>query len=310
MIGAPASGPTSENITGQVAVGQNAREVPYVTPRRRPWQARRMTSSTPPSPSAAPASAGHDPHDHADRAASFDRDADVYAQVRPSYPRDAVEWLLPAGARRVLDLAAGTGKLTQVVAGVVGPGTDVLAVDPSLPMLGELSARLPGVSIHLGTAERIPLPDGSVDAVLVGQAWHWFDADAAAAEIARVLRPGGTLGVVWNDRDADVDWVARFGEILHRGDRLEPAAGHVPPTGLGDPFTAVEAGTFRWVDRLPAGALRVLAGTRSYLLTLPEDERAALLADVDALEATHPDLAGRAEIDLPYVASAYRTRRR
>jgi len=145
---------------------------------------------------------------------------------------------------------------------------------------------------------------------LVGQAWHWFDADAAAAEVARVLRPGGTLGVVWNDRDAEVDWVARFGEILHRGDRLEPTEGHVAPAGIGDGFTAVEAATFRWTDRLPAGSLRVLAGTRSYLLMLPDDERAALLADVDALEATHPALAGRAEIDLPYVTSAYRARRR
>lgn len=310
MIGVPASGPTSENITGQVAVGQNAREVPYVTLGRPTWQARRMTSSTPPPPSPAPASAGHDPHDHADRAASFDRDADVYAQVRPTYPRDAVEWLLPAGARRVLDLAAGTGKLTEVAVAILDDGADMVAVDPSAAMLTELAARLPGVATHRGTAERIPLADASVDAVLVGQAWHWFDAGAAAAEIARVLRPGGTLGVVWNDRDADVDWVARFGAILHRGDRLEPVEGHVPVRGFGDRFTDVEAGAFRWADRLPAGALRTLAGTRSYLLTLPDDERAALLAEVDALEATHPDLAGRAEIDLPYVTSAYRARRR
>lgn len=269
-----------------------------------------MTSSTPPSPSSTPLQDGHDPHDHAGRAASFDRGADVYAQVRPSYPREAVEWLLPAGARRVLDLAAGTGKLTEVVVDLVGAGTEVDAVDPSLPMLGELSARLPGVATHPGTAERIPLPDASVDAVLVGQAWHWFDADAAAAEIARVLRSGGTLGVVWNDRDTDVDWVARFGEILHRGDRLEPVEGHGALTTLGDAFTAVEDGTFPWVDRLPAGALRTLAGTRSYLLRLPDDERAARLAEVDALAATHPALAGRVEVDLPYVAYAYRARKR
>jgi len=269
-----------------------------------------MTSPTPPTPPSAPAPSAHDPHDHADRAASFDRDADVYAQVRPSYPREAVEWLLPSEARRTLDLAAGTGKLTEVVVDLLPTGADVVAVDPSAAMLGELAARLPGIATHRGTAESIPLADASVDAVLVGQAWHWFDADAAAAEVARVLRPGGTLGVVWNDRDAEVDWVARFGEILHRGDRLEPAAGHDALAELDDRFTAVEAATFRWTDRLPAGALRVLAGTRSYLLTLPDDERAALLADVDALEATHPALAGRAAIDLPYVTSAYRARRR
>ncbi|MFC7879925.1 class I SAM-dependent methyltransferase [Isoptericola sp. NPDC057391] len=269
-----------------------------------------MASSTPPSRPSASTPAGHDPHDHADRAASFDRDADLYAQVRPTYPREAVEWLLPGEARRTLDLAAGTGKLTEVVVDLLPTGTDVVAVDPSAAMLGELAARLPGIATHRGTAESIPLADASVDAVLVGQAWHWFDADAAATEVARVLRPGGTLGVIWNDRDDDVDWVARFREILHRGDRLEPQAGHAPLSGLGDRFTDVEASTFRWVDRLPAGALRVLAGTRSYLLSLPDAERTALLDEVDALEATHPALAGRAEIELPYVTSAYRARRR
>ncbi|MFD6177353.1 MULTISPECIES: class I SAM-dependent methyltransferase [unclassified Isoptericola] len=269
-----------------------------------------MTSPTP-SP-AAPTDAVRvaDPQAQADRAASFERDADVYAQVRPSYPREAVAWMLPARPRRVLDLAAGTGKLTAVAADVAGPGAELVAVDLSPSMLSELSARLPRVTTRQGTAEAVPLDDASVDAVLVGQAWHWFDAEAAAAEIARVLRPGGTLGVAWNDRDAEVDWVARFGEILHRGDLLEPAAGNGALTGLGDRFTPVEAGTFRWADRVPAGALRMLAGTRSYLLTLPDDERAARLAEVDALVATHPALAGRAEIELPYVTHAYRATRR
>ncbi|MEL7974293.1 methyltransferase domain-containing protein [Isoptericola sp. F-RaC21] len=210
-----------------------------------------MTSPTPPPPSSAPSPAGQDPHDHAVRAASFDRDADVYAQVRPTYPRDAVAWLLPRGARRVLDLAAGTGKLTEVVVGAVAAGTEVVAVDPSVPMLGELSARLPDVSTREGTAERIPLPDGSVDAVLVGQAWHWFDAAAAATEIARVLRPGGLVGVVWNVRDTSADWVARFGDILHRGDALEPVEAEPRGPELGAAFDAVEGATFRWSDRLP-----------------------------------------------------------
>ena len=263
-----------------------------------------------PGPAPAGRAPSSDPHSHADRAASFDRDAAVYAQVRPAYPREALEWLLPAGARHVLDLAAGTGKLTAGIVDVLGAEAEVVAVDPSAPMLAELSARLPGVTTHRGTAESIPLADASVDAVLVGQAWHWFDAEAAAAEIARVLRPGGTLGVAWNDRDADEDWVARFGAILHRGDRLEPAAGNNPLPELGAAFTAVETSTVRWADRVPAAALRALAGTRSYLLTLPDDERADRLAEVDALVAAHPRLAGRTEIDLPYVTRAYRARRR
>ncbi|SKC66007.1 class I SAM-dependent methyltransferase [Krasilnikoviella flava] len=269
-----------------------------------------MPAPTPPQPTPPTGPSGRDPHSHADRAASFDRDAAVYAQVRPTYPREALAWLLPAGARDVLDLAAGTGKLTERAVDLVDNGTHVVAVDPSAAMLAELAARLPGVATHRGTAEAIPLGDASVDAVLVGQAWHWFDGDAAAAEVARVLRPGGTLGVLWNDRDGDVDWVARFGAILHQGDRLEPDPGRPDGPELGAAFDGVEAGTFRWTDRIPAGALRTLAGTRSYLLTLPEAEREERLAEVDALVATHPDLAGRPDVDLPYVTYAYRARRR
>ncbi|WP_425956523.1 class I SAM-dependent methyltransferase [Xylanimonas sp. McL0601] len=247
-----------------------------------------------------------DPHDHATRAASFSQGADVYAAVRPSYPDVAVDFLLPAGARRVLDLAAGTGKLT---AALVARGLDVVAVEPSEPMLERLISALPGVEAHVGTAEAIPLGDGAVDAVLVGQAWHWFDHAAASAEIARVLRPGGTLGVVWNDRDGTVDWVARFGEILHRGDRLEPDAGRGGPV-LGDAFEAPEHGAFHWADEVATASLRPLAASRSYLLTLPAAERDELLAAVDELVATHADLAGRTTVPLPYVTDAYRARRR
>ncbi|MCL1869673.1 MAG: methyltransferase domain-containing protein [Promicromonosporaceae bacterium] len=247
-----------------------------------------------------------DPHDHATRAASFSHGADVYAAVRPTYPDPVVAYLVPPGARRVLDLGAGTGKLTS---SLVAQGLDVVAVDPSEPMLEQLRAALPGVEAHVGTAESIPLPDGSVDAVVVGQAWHWFDHAAASAEIARVLRHGGTLGVVWNDRDTSEDWVARFGEILHRGDRLEPVADHVTPV-LGPIYDDVEEASFRWADEIATASLRPLAGSRSFLLTLPAQDRDALLAAVDELVATHPDLAGRERVALPYVTHAYRARLR
>lgn len=243
-----------------------------------------------------------DPYSHADRAASFEQGADVYAAVRPSYPADAVSWLLPPDARQVLDLAAGTGKLTALLA---GRGLDVVAVEPSESMLGHLRAELPGVLALVGTAEEIPLPDASVDAVLVAQAWHWFNESAASAEIARVLRPRGRLGVVWNSRDEGVDWVARFGEILHRGDRLEPTATQPDPR-FGDAFGPVETATFRWEDRLATASLRPLAASRSYLIALPEAEREALLAEVDRLGATHPALAARDLVGLPYVTECYR----
>lgn len=244
------------------------------------------------------------PHSHADRAASFQHGADLYAGARPSYPANAVDWLVPPGARRVLDLAAGTGKLTELLA---ARGLDVVAVEPAEAMLAHLVAALPDVEAHVGTAEAVPLPDAAVDAVLVAQAWHWFHGPAAADEIARVLRPGGTLGIMWNDRDERVDWVARFGEILHRGDRLEPDSVHAEPQ-LVAAFAVVEHEAFPWVDRVRTADLRQLAASRSYLITLPDDEREALLDAVDELVGTHPDLAGREFVELPYVTNAYRAR--
>lgn len=123
-----------------------------------------------------------------EHAASFTHAAGEYAAVRPGYPDEAVDLLLPPGARDVLDLAAGTGKLT---AALVARGVRVVAVEPADGMREQLRASLPDVEVHAGTAEAIPLPDASVDVVTVAQAWHWFDEPAAAAEVARVLRPGG-----------------------------------------------------------------------------------------------------------------------
>ncbi len=249
-----------------------------------------------------------DPQSPSDRAASFSTGADVYARVRPTYPADAVDWMVPPGAAHVLDLGAGTGLLTRRL---VDRGLDVVAVDASPAMLDELVATLPDVTAHVGTAENLPLPDASIDAAVVGQAWHWFDEARASAEIARVLRPGGTLAVVWNDRDERIDWVGRFGEILHTGDQLQPDSDQSSgaPT-LDDSFGEIEVAEFRWLHHLPTADLRALAGSRSYLLTLPEPERDQLLQRVDDLVVTHPDLAGTQEIAMPYVTTAYRARRR
>ena len=146
---------------------------------------------------------------HARRASSFGATAAEYAEHRPDYPAAGIRWALepvgePAGLR-VLDLAAGTGKLT---AGLLALGVDVVAaVEPDDEMRAELTRQLPGVRALPGTAEEIPLPDGAVDAVLVGQAMHWFDLDRAFPEIARVLRPGGVLAGLWNADDRSVAWV-------------------------------------------------------------------------------------------------------
>ena len=244
--------------------------------------------------------------DRGARAASFDRGAGVYAASRPSYPDDAVRWAVPTDAHDVLDLAAGTGKLT---ARLVALGLHVTAVEPSDEMRGQLTALLPDVEALAGTAEHMDLPDASVDAVTIAQAWHWVDPPAASAEIARVLRPGGQLAPMWNIRDDRVDWVARWTEIVHRGDEIGDALKYHDPE-LGDLFTEPEQAVFHWVQPMRPAELRALAASRSHLLLLPDDERDALLDEIDELAATHPDLRGRDVIDMPYRTECYRARLR
>ena len=227
---------------------------------------------------------------------SFGPAAGRYERGRPSYPAAAMDWLLPAGARRILDLGAGTGKLTRAL---LHRGLEVTAVDPSAGMLAELRRVLPGVPALTGSAEAIPLPDHSVDAVVVGQAWHWVDPDRAVPEVARVLTPGGRLGLIWNVRDGRVDWVRRIGEILD--DRMSR-----PPAEVGPPFGPVETRDFAWVDRTGPDQLLDLVASRSYVILMRSDERAAVLGQVRQLLATHPSLVGRTEFGLPYVAQCAR----
>ena len=144
-------------------------------------------------------------------ASSFGAAAAAYAQHRPDYAHDAVRWALqPAPGLRVLDLGAGTGKLTATF---VAAGADVVAVEPDAAMLAELRSALPQVSALPGSAESIPLPDAAVDAVLAGNAMHWFDMAVAGPEIARVLAPNGVLAGLWNVLDDTVDWVRGLAQV-------------------------------------------------------------------------------------------------
>jgi len=158
---------------------------------------------------------------------SFGSVAAGYAAHRPGYPADAVTALVGERPRRVLDLGAGTGLLTGVL---LAAGHEVVAVDPAAPMLVELRARHPQVVTHVGEAEAVPLPDGSVDAVVAGQAAHWFDPEPAA-EQRRVLRPGGAVGLAWNTRDEQVPWVAALGRVL-----AEVARSHATDEDVVDAF--------------------------------------------------------------------------
>ena len=248
-----------------------------------------------------------DPPSRAVRAGSFNAAADLYERGRPPYPPVALDWLLPPTARRVLDLGAGTGKLTRLL---VARGLDVVAVEPLDGMRAELDRVVPGARVLAGSAERIPLADGAVDAVLAAQAWHWVDPARAVPEVARVLSPGGTLGLVWNERDELVSWVAELGRIIGetRGqdDGEENTSDH---PRVGPPFSPLERHDVPWVHQLTVPELLDMVASRSYVILLPPEERQALLDRVRQLTETDPALAGRPEITLPYVTQCWRCHR-
>jgi ubiquinone/menaquinone biosynthesis C-methylase UbiE len=241
----------------------------------------------------------------AQRARSFARVAEEYERGRPGYPREAIEWLLGGEPLDVLDLGAGTGKLTEAL---LDGGHRVIAVEPLEQMRAILTARLPGASALAGTAEDLPLKDASVDAVTVGAAFHWFDERAALAEIARVLRPPGVLGLLGNAFDTSLPWVARVREIL--GPPAIQRPGHWPSVeDLAERFVEVEDREFPHEQRVDRASLRDLASSRSSLAVMDGDERERVLASLDRLWKQEPELLGHSEAVLPWQARVRRCRR-
>jgi SAM-dependent methyltransferase len=244
---------------------------------------------------------------------SFGAAAVAYAEHRPDYAEAAVRWALErAPGPRVLDLGAGTGKLT---AGLLALGAGVTAVEPDPKMRGELRRALPDVQALEGGAEAIPLPDGSVDAVLAGNAMHWFDIDVAGPEIARVLAPGGTLAGLWNTLDDRVDWIAGLAEVSGPaaiGPRDTPASWrtetptmHLPKSGAPSPFGSFEQAEFPHGQHRTADSLAATLSTRAGVLVMPEDEREALLGRIRAYLASRPETAG--EFNLPMLTCVLRS---
>lgn len=239
--------------------------------------------------------------DKARHAASFDTVASVYEASRPGYPDAAAEWLVPADALRVADIGAGTGKFTRLLARA---DRRIVAVDPSPHMLEELERALPDVDARRGTAEQIPLSDASVDAATFAQAWHWVDVPAASREAARVLRPGGSLGLLWNLRDERAEWVRELGVAMHAdGDQFTHAAS---APEVGEPFDRAAHTQFAWTHSYTRQSLLALVRSRSYFAVMSPRGQRETLAAVSRLLDTHPQTAGLETLRMPYVTVCYR----
>jgi SAM-dependent methyltransferase len=227
-------------------------------------------------------------------ASSFDRAADVYERARPSYPADAVDWLLESIPATSVDLGAGTGKFTRLIA----DRTRVIAIDPSEKMLAHIDGET-----HIGTGEAIPLPDHSVDAVFAAQAWHWVDPVRGSNEVARVLKPGGTLGLIWNARDDREPWIAEMSRIIHDGPSAELK--ELPPT-LGDQFGEIEFFETAWTHELERDEIAELVASRSHFIIQDAASQASVLRELRGLLDTHPDTKDLLHIPVPYRTFAYR----
>jgi SAM-dependent methyltransferase len=236
------------------------------------------------------------------RAESFSSVADSYERGRPEYPREALRWLTGDRPVDVIDLGAGTGKLTR---GLLALGHRVTAVEPLEEMLGHLKQVSPDVEVVVGHAEKIPLPAESVDVVTVGQAFHWFDTAAALPEIARVLRAAGRLALVWNTRDDREPWVARLSKLIG-SETVESVDAEEPVVDSGL-FTPIESAQFTCEQRLDRATLRDLVLSRSYCATRTPAEREQVLT---AVEQLYDEVAGPDGVVLPYVTGCFRAAKR
>ena len=241
------------------------------------------------------------------RRLTFGAHADAYERARPSWPEKAARWLVPDDAGLVVELGAGTGKLTRAVAGL---GVRVVAVEPDPRMLAVLRASgLAGVE---GSAEAVPLEDAEADAVLAGSCLHWFELERALQEIHRVLRPEGRFGFGWNHRDGRPPTIARMSERIYAarsegtGWRSRDWPREVTAGGL---FRDVEHALVEHVHELPREALRDHLLSYATIASLPDQERDRVLADVGEIIDADPSLRDGDLLRLPFVVEAYRATR-
>jgi ubiquinone/menaquinone biosynthesis C-methylase UbiE len=246
---------------------------------------------------------------HSAAQTGFTSGAESYVQGRPEYPRALLDWLgnaLGAGrGRRIVDLGAGTGKFTKLLAQT---GADLVAVEPVAAMRAQLERSVPGVQVLEGTAEAIPLASASVDALVCAQAFHWFATEAALREIHRVLKPEGRLGLVWNVRDESLDWVAAASAIIkpYEGEVPRFHKGHWRRAFSGKYFALPEPSVFAHAH---TGSAQQVIVERflsvSFIAALPADEKAMVAERLRALIDTHPALRRKETVTLPYRTEAY-----
>jgi SAM-dependent methyltransferase len=245
----------------------------------------------------------------APRRLTFGAHADAYERARPEWPEEAARWLVPGAAKLVVELGAGTGKLTRAMQGL---GARVVAVEPDPRMLAVLHAvGLEGVE---GSAEAIPFDDGVADTVVAGSSAHWFELHEALREIHRVLRLEGRFGFGWNHRDDRHPVIARMSETVYAAQnrlrtprwRSRDWPAELVASGL---FRDVEHARFRHVHELPRDALEDHLMSYSGVAALPEDERKRVFAEVGALLDSDPSVSDGGTLRLPFVVVAYRARR-
>ncbi len=238
--------------------------------------------------------------EHQRQARSFGGVADAYDRGRPTYPREAVAWLSSDEPLTVLELGAGTGKLT---AHLVALGHDVHATDPDEAMLAVLRANLPDVRTSVARAEEIPAPDRSFDVVVAAQCFHWFEHEVAVPEMARVLKPDGRVALVWNERDERIPWVKKLGRIIGTQEQLDDASGRLATSGL---FDEVETESFTFWQAVDRRSIQDLVRSRSNIAVLDEEGRAAKLVELLALYDDYGR--GMDGMQLPYVTRCFRAR--
>jgi SAM-dependent methyltransferase len=261
------------------------------------------------------------------RAASFGGIASQYARYRPGPPPAAVDWILPEGAQTVVDLGAGTGALTRLLVGRV---PNVVAVEPDDRMRAVLAEAVPSARAVAGRGESMPLPDASANAVIASTSWHWMDLIPTLTEVARVLGPGGVLGVLWTGPDAEAPFMAQaqaamsaFGQTSEAGgtDEIDegaaelakaindPVAAHqvleIPP---GVPFDQPEKTECKWDQALTADDLLGLLGTFSWVITMDDDKRRGLY-EMARLLLRQEGIEGDVTIDVGYSAEVWKARR-